>query len=69
MPWCMYKALAKRTRKSTQVNASLQIKPELAYGLAKGGQTSSQVECKSTQVGGQTTAQVERKSKTIDSLA
>ena len=32
------KALAKRTRKSTQV-----CKPELAYGLAKGGQTDSQV--------------------------
>ena len=31
------KALAKRTRKSTQVNASLQ------NGLAKGGQTDSQV--------------------------
>ena len=39
------KALAKRTRKSTQVDASQWkfAKPELAYGLAKGGQTDSQV--------------------------
>ena len=32
------KALTKRTRKSTQV-----CKPQLAYGLARGGQTDSQV--------------------------
>ena len=37
-----FKALAKQTRKSTQVNAKF-AKPELAYGLAMGGNTDSQV--------------------------
>ena len=43
--WSEFEALAKRPRKSTQVNASQHkfVKPELAYGLAKGGQTDSQV--------------------------
>ena len=37
-------ALAKRTRKSTQVNAKLQthIHTEVAYGLAMGGQKDPQ---------------------------
>ena len=41
LPSNLSKALAKRTRKSMQVNASQCkfAKPELAYRLAKGGQT------------------------------
>ena len=35
--------LAKQTRQSMQVDASLLAKPELAYGLAMAGQTDSQV--------------------------
>ena len=35
----IFKPLAKRTRKSTKL-----VKPELAYGLAMGGQTASRVD-------------------------